>query len=167
MTKVHKAATRRTNSDHSASNLIVIGASAGGHSAIPKVIKSLPDDFPGAIITMLHLAPSPVFHFPRWLEQFGNLPVAVVEDGTKLYDGHVYVAPPGALVSVENMRLRLHAEMPQRRHHCIDRLFTTAAASFKNRSIGVLLTGGGTDGTGKPSSNTPRKPSREACRETR
>jgi two-component system chemotaxis response regulator CheB len=111
------------------------------------VLKSLPDDFPGAIITMLHLAASPVFHFPRWLGQFGNLPVAVIENGTRLHDGHVYVAPPGTLVSVEKTRLRLHTEIPQRHHHCIDTLFTTAAASFKNRSIGVILTGGGTDGT--------------------
>jgi two-component system CheB/CheR fusion protein len=96
---------------------------------------------------MLHLASSPVFHFPRWLEQFGNLPVFVVEEGMRLQNGHVYVAPPGQLVAVEKTALRLHPELRQRHHHCIDELFMTAAASFKNRSIGVILTGGGTDGT--------------------
>src|SRR5262249_34234352 len=76
-----------------------------------------------------------------------SMPVRAAEDGMSLEQDHVYVIPPNAVVTVGDSRLRLspRPEAP-RPFMPVDYLFRSLAKSMGRRAIGVILSGGGTDG---------------------
>jgi chemotaxis response regulator CheB len=131
----------------SPSTLVTIGASAGGHRALAALIRDLPADLPAAVIILLHIGTVVEFILPRWLRQFGHLPVTLAEDNVPIEPRHVYIAPPGQYVSVEGECIHLTAAGTKRRTESIDALFFSAADAYKDRAVGVVLTGRGHDGS--------------------
>jgi two-component system, chemotaxis family, protein-glutamate methylesterase/glutaminase len=73
----------------------VIGASAGGHSAVKEVLREVSQDIPAALIIMQHTsAPSfdaKKFRLKDWLQQATRIPVVQISDGERLRMGVVYV----------------------------------------------------------------------------
>ena len=128
-------------------DLVVIGSSAGGVAALPRVIQRLPACFPAAVCVVQHLATS---RDPRLVDIIGRgaeLPVVWGEQGAHLECGTVYVAPPDVhLVFVDD---HIQLAMGPRENYSrpsIDKMFRSAAAVHGGRTIGVLLTGMLADG---------------------
>src|SRR5215475_3059030 len=85
-------------------NLIVIGASAGGHKAIREVLRALPENIPAAVIIMQHLpekTSSGPFNFTDWLSDSTAMPIVIIQSDQRLRSGAIYVGPPGSSVSLK------------------------------------------------------------------
>jgi two-component system chemotaxis response regulator CheB len=129
-------------------DVIAIGASTGGPSAMATVLGALPPEFDVPTLVVIHLADAFAAAFADWLGSVIKRPVALARDGERLssLQGEIRVAPAGTHLSVRGSRLALDASEP--RHSCrpsVDVLFESLARTSWV-SVGVLLTGMGRDG---------------------
>jgi two-component system, chemotaxis family, protein-glutamate methylesterase/glutaminase len=130
-------------------DIIVIGASAGGVEALPKLVRGLPPDLPAALLVVLHLPPSAQSFLPEILQRSGQLPAFHPKDRTPIEHGLIYVAPPDHHLLVEDGKVRVvHGPRENRHRPAIDPLFRTAAQWHGARVVGIILTGYLGDGTG-------------------
>src|SRR5579871_3729461 len=127
-------------------DIIVIGASSGGIEAISEILSGLPKELNAAIFVVLHIG-SRENHLVQVLGRASNLPVSQAVDGAEIRKGQVYLAAPDnhLLLTPKGMRL-VHGRRENFSRPAIDPLFRSAALAFGNRVIGVVLTGGRSDG---------------------
>lgn len=127
---------------------VAIVASAGGVSAISRVLEGLPDDLGAAVIVMMHLLPEHRSVLSRLLERTTGMRVKTAENGDEIAAGCVYVAPPDVhLILDSSHRLRLDTGPPV--HYVrpsADVLLGSVAGSCNGNCVAVVLTGSGTDG---------------------
>jgi two-component system chemotaxis response regulator CheB len=128
-----RAATRDT---------VVIGCSAGGVEALPRVLQQLPKGLPAAVFVVQHLAPHGTPHLAGILQRSSQLPVEWAEQGAQISPGRVLVAPPDVHLLLDEHHIQLRRSARENRSRpSIDKLFRSAAAVRGSRVIGVLLTG--------------------------
>lgn len=125
---------------------LVMGASAGGVGALLEVVASLPPDLPAVIAIVLHVG-NRISILPELLAARGPLPARHAQDGEPLRAGLIYVAPPDAHLLLDADKARL-SRGPRENHArpAIDPLFRTAALHWRDRAIGVVLSGAMDDG---------------------
>src|SRR5688500_19129570 len=111
------------------SQLVVIGASAGGIEALSRVVGGLPPDFPAPVVIAQHLDPRRPSHLGEILARHATLPITVVEDTASLEDGVVFVIPSNRLVEFVRGKLRLRPARPGRIAPWVDPLLATAAVA--------------------------------------
>ncbi len=129
-------------------DIVAIGTSAGGISALRQIAASLPADFPGTLFVVKHLPPESLDILPHVLSEAGPLPAANAEDGQQIEPGRIYLAPPDRHLIIQGDRVRLtHGPKENRFRPAIDPLFRSAAVAFGPRAVGVVLTGLLDDGT--------------------
>jgi len=143
---------KKVSPGSSIENLIVIGASAGGHNAVKEVLREVSQDIPAALIIMQHLrgasADEAKFKLKDWLQQATRIPVVQISDGERLRMGVVYVVPPGRSATLRaDMFHIVSYDRGLSPPTTINILFESAAKAFGDRVIGVILTGLLTDGT--------------------
>ena len=131
----------------SPSHIVVIGASAGGVTALIEISEALPRFFAAPVCIVQHIGSNPSL-LPELLRLRGPNHAVHVEDGQRLTSGTLHIAPPDRHVLLEGDVLRL-TQGPKENHArpAIDPLFRTAALSAGPRVIGVILTGQMDDGT--------------------
>jgi two-component system CheB/CheR fusion protein len=100
-----------------------------------------------AYVVVTHQAPGRATLLPELLAKRTKLKVQVASDRMRLRPDHVYVSPPGCCVEVEDEMLRLISGDAMERHLPVDHLFRSLAKNEGENSIGVVLSGNGTDGT--------------------
>ncbi len=128
--------------------IIVVGASAGGVDAIPRLIGSLPADLPASVFVVLHIPASGPDLLRDIVGSRSALTVGNGIDGEEILPGHVYLAPPDMHLQLEVGRVRLNRGPRENRHRpAIDALFRSAAEAYGPRVTGVVLTGHLDDGT--------------------
>jgi two-component system chemotaxis response regulator CheB len=128
--------------------VILIGASAGGVSALSQLVKGLPADFPAAVFVVLHLSPYGKSAMPAILSRAGLLPALHPRDEDPVQEGRIYVAPPDHHLILEDGRVRLsHGPTENAQRPAVDVLFRTGAQSYGRRAVAVVLTGNLDDGT--------------------
>lgn len=137
-------------------DIIVVGASAGGVEALEQLIRNLPPSLPAAIFVVLHI-PS---HGPSLLSSILNrsikkqhktqslLTAVHPQDGAEIQHNHIYVAPPDQHILIKKGCIHL-ARGPKENSHrpAVDPLFRTAARTYGQRVVGVVLSGTLDDGT--------------------
>ena len=126
---------------------IVIGASAGGVEALQEVVRQLPPDLPAAIFVVIHLYPRTGSALPEILSRSGPLSAVHPANGTVIEHGRIYVAPPDHHLIIEPGHVHLGTG-PKEQHQrpSINVSFRSAANAYRERVIGVLLTGQLDDG---------------------
>ena len=132
----------------SAFSVVAIGASAGGLDACRTVLDALPPDASPAFILVQHLDPTHESMLVDLLAGHTTMKVCQAADGMKIEREHLYVIPPGAYLSVNAGALRL--SQPQERHGArlpFDFLLHSLAEEFSARTICVVLSGTGADGS--------------------
>ena len=132
----------------SAYDLVVIGASWGGLSAIERVLRDLPSGFGVPLVVAQHRAPdSEDGLLGHLLSQHTDLEVVDAGDKTDLVPGRVLLAPSDYHLLVEGDGVALSVDAPvQYSRPSIDVLFESAAESHGDRLVGALLTGANADG---------------------
>ncbi len=141
------SATRRQKDARSIANLIVIGASAGGQRALVEILKDFSSDMPAAIVILQHLPLETPSGLKQWLGRFSRLPIIEVENEEPLRQGFVFIPPPGRAAIFSRGMITVEHGVPAHPVSTINRLFTSAAQSYSERVIGVILTGLLRDGT--------------------
>ncbi|MBC3411826.1 chemotaxis protein CheB [Pseudomonas sp. SWRI107] len=127
---------------------VVIGASAGGVSALFSVLGALPQGFSLPVLCVLHLPEGRDSQLAEVLQRRLARPVLEAVDKARIENGVVYVAGPGYHLSVErDFTLSLSQEDPVHfSRPAIDFLFESAADAYGPSLLGVLLTGANEDG---------------------
>jgi two-component system chemotaxis response regulator CheB len=128
--------------------LICIGASWGGFRAMRQLLAELPDGIEQPIVLVQHRHPDTLAAaLPDLLAERTRRPVRDVDDKMPIEDGVVYVAPPDYHLLVEPGSFALSVdERVQFARPSIDVLFESAADAYRERVIGVILTGANEDG---------------------
>ena len=125
-----------------------IGASAGGLEAIKSFLENVPGDTDISFVIVQHLSPHYKSILPKLLEKETKMPVHQVQDGMAIKKNQVYVIPPGTYMNIIDGHLTLvPRESRQGIFLPIDFFFKNLAHIYKNKAIGILLSGTGTDGT--------------------
>ena len=134
-------------------DVLVIGVSTGGPHALKRLIPQLPADFPVPIAMVLHMPVGYTELFARSLGEVSRVAVAEARDGDVFRPGLALLAPAGYHLSCVSgadgravARLGLRPmDTPHR--PAADVLFRSAADVFGERTLAVVLTGMGSDGT--------------------
>jgi two-component system chemotaxis response regulator CheB len=129
-------------------DLVAIGASWGGLDAVRTLLGGLPAELDAAVVIAQHRAPeSHPTAFRVLLGAVTRLKVREAGDKDKLRAGTAYVAAPDYHLLVEHGRLALTIDEPvQYARPSIDVLLQTAAEAYRERCVGVVLTGANADG---------------------
>lgn len=128
--------------------VVGVGASAGGLEAFTQFLTHLPTDTGMAIVLVQHLDPSQGSLLSDIITRTTAMPVQAVVDGIAVAPNQVYVIPPNTVLDIERGQLRLHPRDPaQRVNKTIDRFFESLARDRGHNAIGVVLSGGDSDGT--------------------
>src|SRR5688572_1864255 len=129
-------------------DIIVIGASAGGVEALKQLASQLPENFPAAVLMVLHVSPHGYSVLPNILNRAGPLKAMHPLEGQAIERGRIYVAPPDHHLLVKPGYITL-ARGPKENGHrpAVDPLFRSAARSYGQRVIGIVLSGVLDDGT--------------------
>ena len=133
---------------NAAFDVVALAASAGGLAALSQVLSALPPDFPAAIVVVQHLDPRHRSLMADILSRRTALKVKQAEEGDVLYPATVYIASPNRhlLVNPDGTLSLSQSELVHFVRPSADLLFESAAASYKDRAIAVVLTGTGSDG---------------------
>ena len=128
---------------------IGIGASAGGLEALQAFIKNLPASSNMAYIIAQHLSPTYKSLMVELLQKGTELEVLAATDGLIIKANTIYVCPPNENIFVEdNMillskpRSNIHGPKPS-----VDLFFESLAENKKEKSVGIILSGTGSDGS--------------------
>lgn len=128
--------------------IVGIGASAGGLEAFEQFLRNTPADCGTAFVLIQHLDQADEGFLPELLQRFTRMKVVQVEDGIRVKPDCVYVSPPNRDLSILQETLHLHEPpAPGGLRLPIDFFFTYLADDQGERSIGVILSGTGMDGT--------------------
>jgi two-component system chemotaxis response regulator CheB len=140
--------------------VVVIGLSTGGPSALEQLLPRLPEDFPAPVLIVQHMPKVFTPALAERLDRCSALHVEEAYDGAALRAGTVWLAPGGSHMEVAGRRrmrgeeasgiagrVKLHQEAM--RNHCrpsVDYLFHSAAQMYGAGTLAVVMTGMGADG---------------------
>ncbi len=144
--KVADAETQSMQKKHKYQTL-VMGASTGGPVAVKEVLGNLPVSFPLGIALVQHMEKGFDKGYVRWLNEATALNVCLAGNTEFIRPGQVFVAPVDRHLIIVGNRLMLD-DGPKvlNQKPGVDVLFESAALSYGDKLIGVLLTGMGRDG---------------------
>lgn len=128
--------------------IVGIGASAGGLEALEQFLRHVPEKSGMAFVIVQHLDPTHKALLAELLQRATAMPVQQVEDRMRVKADCVYVIPPDHDMSILHGVLHLFKPAaPRGLRLPIDFFFRSLAEDQQERSIGVILSGMGSDGT--------------------
>jgi two-component system CheB/CheR fusion protein len=128
--------------------LVGIGASAGGLEALEAFFQRMPSDTGMAFIVVQHLSPDFKSLMSELLSRHTEMPIYRVRDGMRLEANSVYLIPPKKEMLVSNGVFLLTDKDPQQSLALpIDVFFRSLAQDAKERAVGIVMSGTGSDGS--------------------
>jgi two-component system chemotaxis response regulator CheB len=129
-------------------DVVALAASAGGFGALSAVLGALAAGFPAPILVVQHLDPRHRSLMAQILSRRTALAVTEAVQGDKVESGHVFIAPPNhhLLLNADGTMSLTQTELVHFVRPSADLLFESVAAAFRERSVGVVLSGTGSDG---------------------
>ena len=136
---------------HGRVDLIVVGASTGGPQALARLLAELPSSLPVPLAIALHIPAAYTAAMAERLNAASSLDVFEAHDGASLEPGQAALARGGVHLKLvrdgARCRLKLETAMDTSWHRpSVDMLFSSAAAGWGQRTLGIVLTGMGDDG---------------------
>jgi two-component system chemotaxis response regulator CheB len=132
--------------------LVAIGASTGGPTALQTILCRLPKDFPGGIIISQHMPAGFTRQFAERMNRISEIYVKEAENGEPIEGGKVLICPGGYHMRLESVPgsviVSLKESSPKDKYiPSIDVMMKSAAEIYKDKIIGIILTGMGYDGS--------------------
>lgn len=128
-------------------NIVAIGASAGGLEALEKLFDGLSANSGATFVVIQHLSPDHKSMMANLLSRHTQMPVVMVEQDMPIEPNRVYLIPPGSIMHMGQGKLNLTPKNPRTLTLPIDVFFKSMAEHYGERSVGVVLSGTGSDGT--------------------
>ena len=129
-------------------DIIAIGASTGGPPVLQSILSNLENNFTIPIVIVQHIASGFLEGMVDWLSQTTHLKIKIPKTGESVKKGHVYFVPEGHHIDITPARAfriyRINTNENFKRP--ISYLFSSIAKTYKNKALGILLTGMGNDG---------------------
>ncbi|MGG5290941.1 protein-glutamate methylesterase/protein-glutamine glutaminase [Pseudomonas shirazensis] len=128
--------------------LVAIGTSTGGPVALQRVLTQLPANFPAPIVLIQHMPAAFTKAFAERLDKLCRINVKEAEDGDMLRPGLALLAPGGKQMMVDGRGMVKILPGDERLNYkpCVDITFGSAAKSYGDKVLSVVLTGMGADG---------------------
>jgi len=128
--------------------VVGIGASAGGIQALKEFFANVADDTGMAYVVILHMSPSYDSKLAEILQQTCGIPVTQVQQREEIEPNHVYVIPPSQSLAMRDGHVDLVAMIGmEERRSPVDLFFRTLAETNDSRSVAVVLSGTGSNGS--------------------
>jgi two-component system, chemotaxis family, protein-glutamate methylesterase/glutaminase len=133
-------------------DVVVLGISTGGPQALKYLIPQLPEDFPVPLLMVMHMPVGYTEMYAQRLDEIAPLKVREARDAEPVEAGTVLLAPAGRHLTLRrqpNGEIITHLsarpfDTPHR--PSVDVLFQSAAEVFAHRTLGIVMTGMGSDG---------------------
>lgn len=128
--------------------LVAIGTSTGGPVALQRVLTQLPANFPAPIVLIQHMPAAFTKAFAERLDKLCRISVKEAEDGDMLRPGLALLAPGGKQMMIDGRGTVKILPGDERLNYkpCVDITFGSAAKSYGDKVLSVVLTGMGADG---------------------
>lgn len=126
--------------------VVAIGASAGGLAAFQELIEHLPADTGMAFVLLSHILRGSLSLLPEILSHSTNMPVVQVTDKEKILANHIYILPPDKFMEIQEDSLFLIPRPNKPVNSAIDHFLFSLAENQAHGSIGIILSGEGSDG---------------------
>jgi two-component system chemotaxis response regulator CheB len=128
--------------------LVAIGTSTGGPVALQRVLTQLPAGFPTPLVLIQHMPAAFTKAFAERLDKLCKISVKEAEDGDVLRPGLALLAPGGKQMMVDGRGTVKILPGDERLNYkpCVDITFGSAAKSYGDKVLAVVLTGMGADG---------------------
>ncbi|WP_455886707.1 protein-glutamate methylesterase/protein-glutamine glutaminase [Pseudomonas rustica] len=128
--------------------LVAIGTSTGGPVALQRVLTQLPANFPAPIVLIQHMPAAFTKAFAERLDKLCRINVKEAEDGDMLRPGLALLAPGGKQMMIDGRGTVKILPGDERLNYkpCVDITFGSAAKSYGDKVLSVVLTGMGADG---------------------
>ena len=128
--------------------LVAIGTSTGGPVALQRVLTQLPGNFPAPIVLVQHMPAAFTKAFAERLDKLCRISVKEAEDGDILRPGLALLAPGGKQMMIDGRGAVRILPGDERLNYkpCVDITFGSAAKSYGDKVLAVVLTGMGADG---------------------
>ena len=133
-------------------DIVVLGISTGGPQALKYLIPQLPEDFPVPIVMVMHMPVGYTEMYAQKLDEISRLKVSEAREGDAVKAGAVLLAPAGRHLTLNRLAngavvTHLDARPFDSAHRpSVNVLFQSAAELFGSRTLGVVMTGMGSDG---------------------
>ncbi len=127
--------------------IVGIGASAGGLEALRQFLPELPNDKRITYVLAQHMDPKHDSMLASILAREANLEIIELQDGQRLEGGNFYIIPPGMDGHYAKQRMFLQKATGIGPKPSVDRLLNSLAEGHGERSVGIILSGTGTDGS--------------------
>jgi two-component system, chemotaxis family, CheB/CheR fusion protein len=128
--------------------IVGVGASAGGVEALEALFRPMPAEPGMAFVVIIHLGPKHESMLAEIIARYTAMPVHPIRDGDAVAINHIYVLRHEASLTITGGRLRLIEPAATRRErNPIDIFFSALAEDQGEAAIGIVLSGGGSDGT--------------------
>ncbi len=132
-------------------DVIAIGISTGGPISLSQLFAQIPKGLKQSILIVQHMPPIFTKKLAEQLTRAGSIPVKEAIHGDPVEPGHAYVAPGNYHMEVvkKNGRVCIETNQKPQENFCrpaVDVLFRSVADVYKNRAVGVVMTGMGKDG---------------------
>jgi len=127
--------------------IVAVGASAGGLEAISQLLEALPPKSAMAYVVIQHLDPDHRSLLSEILAKKTAMPVEQIHDGSGVQADHVYVIPPNTALTLSEERFCLTRRTSEGPHHPLDVFFSSLADARGDAAIGIVLSGGDSDGS--------------------
>lgn len=129
--------------------VVGVGGSAGGLEAFERLFAGMPVDTGIAFVVIQHLDPTHKALMPELLQRATALKVVEITDGVEVEANCILVLPPGHYVAIKGGQLWLSPPSGPRAaiRTPVDFFFSSLAADRKEKSIGIIVSGMGMDGT--------------------
>ncbi len=127
--------------------VVAIGASAGGIEAITELLKHLPAATGMTYVYIQHMDPDHESMLVSILGRVTKMPVLEAKEATRIKQDHIYIIPPNReMILIDgSLKLSLRPARPKL-HLPINQFFVSLAENYKEKAIGILLSGNPPDG---------------------
>jgi two-component system chemotaxis response regulator CheB len=130
--------------------VLVIGSSTGGPSALETILPQIPENFPYPVLVAQHLPGTFAPHFIQRLGSLSQLPVLEATDRLAITPGTIYVARGGTVAQVvrraDVIYFSVKPDLSNFESPSVNQLLQSAAEVYREKTIGIILTGMGSDG---------------------
>lgn len=131
---------------------VAIGSSTGGPSALSIILTKLPSDFPASIVVSQHMPKGFTNSFAERLNSICKIKIKEASEGDELEPGKAFICPGGSHMTFYKRENKVSIMIKEPKHTdkyvpSIDIMMSSLVNIYKSKTLGVVLTGMGNDGT--------------------